>query len=71
MFEKLAARAAERGSDQAGVRRRQLAAELADRLPRGVRVAEVADAVTLEGIGLRRRFALEPALRWLIRGLVR
>jgi hypothetical protein len=64
IFEGLAARMRHRAQARAAARRAALAAELAA-LP-GVRAEAIEDGVRLTGRGLRRRFALDAALRWLI-----
>jgi hypothetical protein len=47
----------------------ETAERIAAGLPRGIYAARTADSVELSGRGLSRRFALEPALRWLLAGL--
>jgi hypothetical protein len=65
----------EHGSGKARARAERRAAELAERigekLPRGATACAAAEGVTVAGRGLGRRFALEPALRWLALGLAR
>jgi hypothetical protein len=68
MFERLMLHGAALARKAAGERRSALAAELRDEVPEGVRVGEDEAAVTLEGRGLGRRFALESELRWLLSG---
>jgi|GEM_PF-4083284 len=68
MFERITRRAGRFAERRATVR----AAELAGRLggvARGIKVEAVQDGVRLSGRGLRRRLALEPALRWLTAAL--
>jgi hypothetical protein len=68
MLERLMLHGAALARKAAEERRSALAAELRDGAPEGVRVSEDEAAVTLEGRGLRRRFALESELRWLVSG---
>ena len=54
-------------ADRAVARRRLEAAErIGAGLPQGIEAERVAGGVRLSGRGLKRRFALEPALRWLL-----
>ncbi len=50
-------------------RRRERIEALAERMqaaaPLGIAIEPAAEGVRLSGRGLKRRFALEPALRWL------
>jgi hypothetical protein len=66
-LERLAARGAAIGARGA----RRLGRELAERaraeLGQDARVDPEADGLSITGRGIRRRFALEPALRWLWR----
>ena len=65
MFERMverASRLAERRARERGV---SLADRVRDVLPRGVRVEAQPEGLRFSGRGLRRRFLLEPALRWL------
>ncbi len=71
MFEALIARAERLARRRARARSDDLAGRIADLLPRGVQVEADADGVRLSGKRLRRRVALEPALRWMIAGLLR
>jgi hypothetical protein len=68
MFERLMLHGAALARKAAEQRRSKLAAELRGEAPEGVRVGEDGEAVTLEGRGLGRRFALESELRWLLSG---
>ena len=65
MFERLMMRGAALAQQAARRRRRALARALRDESPEGVLVSEDEDQVVLSGRGLRRRFALDPRLRWL------
>ena len=71
MFERLRIEGAALAERAARRRRRALAESLGAEAPAGVRVSEDGESVVLAGRGLRRRFALEPALRWLIPGQAR
>lgn len=66
MFEALAARMARKAEARAAARRQALAADLDGALPPGIRAEATQDGVRLAGRGLRRRFAGDAALRWLI-----
>ncbi|HYJ52657.1 MAG TPA: hypothetical protein VEW04_05750 [Allosphingosinicella sp.] len=66
MFERLAARLRCAAEAQAAARREALAAKLAAALPPGVYAEAARDGVRLSGKGLRRRFARDAMLRWLI-----
>jgi hypothetical protein len=68
MLERLMLHGAALAHRAARARLAALAAELTDDAPEGVRVSEEEGAVALSGRGLRRRFALEPELRWLFPG---
>jgi hypothetical protein len=68
MFEKLMLHGAALARKAAGARRAELAEALRDEAPGGVRVSEEEEQVALEGRGLKRRFELEPGLRWLVPG---
>jgi hypothetical protein len=68
MFERLMVRGAALAETTARRRRKDLAEALGAEAPAGVRVSEEEGAVAIEGRELKRRFALEPALRWLILG---
>ena len=66
MFERLMRRAAALAGRAARRRRGEIAAALSEAAPRGAEVIEVEEGVVMAGHGLGRRFALEPALRWLV-----
>jgi hypothetical protein len=68
MFERLMLRGAALAESAARRRRGELAEDLRGDSPAGIRVSEEDGAVALSGYGLRRRFAIEPALRWLTAG---
>lgn len=68
MLERLMLHGAALARKSAGDRRSSLAEELRDEAPQGVKVSESEEGVALEGLGLRRRFALESELRWLFAG---
>ena len=69
MFERLAARVERRAQIRALERAERLAAQLRDALPPGIEAEAGASGVTLTGRALRRRFALDRRLLWLIAGL--
>ena len=64
MFETLMARVAARANDRAAEQARRIAARLAEALPRDVHARTDAEGVRLTGRGLKRRLALDPALKW-------
>lgn len=68
MFERLIQRGAALAQEAARRRRDELAEALSEEAPAGVGVSGEAEAVVLSGRGLGRRFAVEPALRWLLAG---
>lgn len=68
MFERLMLHGAALARRAAQGRRSALAAELSEAAPEGVKVSEDEESVALEGRGLKRRFAIEPELRWLLAG---
>jgi hypothetical protein len=69
MFERLVARAERRAQMRALERAERLAAGLRDALPTGISAEAGASGVILTGHALRRRFALDRRLLWLIAGL--
>jgi hypothetical protein len=68
MFERLMRHGSELAERAARRRRSELAETLREEAPAGARVDEEDGEVVLSGSGLRRRFALEPGLRWLVAG---
>lgn len=68
MFERLMIHGAALALKAARSRRSSLAEELRGEVPEGIEVGVESEAVTLEGVGLRRRSALDPELRWLLAG---
>jgi anthranilate phosphoribosyltransferase len=66
IFEALAARMRQMAERRAAARRDALAAALAGALPAGIEAEAVEEGVRLAGRGLKRRFARDAALRWLI-----
>ncbi|HEX9965942.1 MAG TPA: hypothetical protein VGB04_13285 [Allosphingosinicella sp.] len=71
MFEKLMLNGAALAEGAARRRLGNLAETLGEEAPAGIKVTEEESAVAFSGHGLRRRFALEPALRWLVQGRAR
>ena len=69
MFERAMERARLRGAERARLRARRLAEAAAEAAPEGVAIEETDGGFCLSGRGLRRRAALEPALRWLMERL--
>ena len=66
MFDRLQEKARRLAEARAERRRRQVAERLAEDLPRGIAVGSSGESVTLSGRGLKRRIALDPALRPLL-----
>lgn len=69
MFEAMTRRVGLVAERRARTRAVQLAERVEANVPPGVIIEAVPEGVRLSGRGLRRRFALEPALRWLTAGL--
>lgn len=65
-FEALRARVAKSAEGRVSARVAALADALRDALPPGVNVATGEAGVTISGVGLGRRYAIDPGLRWLI-----
>jgi hypothetical protein len=65
MLERLILHGAALAHRAARARLAALAEALRDEAPEGVGVSEEEGAVALSGRGLKRRFALDPKLRWL------
>ena len=65
LFERSLERAERIAERRARQRRAALAERLRAELPAGVRAEDAPEGALLSGRGLRRRFALDPALRWL------
>lgn len=68
MFERLLLHGAALARNAARNRAASLARALREEAPEGILVSGEEAAVALSGRGLRRRFALDPQLRWLISG---
>lgn len=71
MFEALMARAGAAAERRAEARAKALAVGLDRALPGDVAVSAVPEGARLEGRSLRARLALDPALKWVIAGLIR
>lgn len=71
MFEALMARSAARAEALAAVQTRRLAERLEQDLPAGVRAEADVQGVRLAGRALKRRMALDSALRWIMAELIR
>ena len=69
MFERMMARAGEAAWRRARQRKAELAERIAAELPRGIALEQTEEGIAWSGRDIRRRFALEPALRWLVGGL--
>ncbi|CAA9494130.1 MAG: hypothetical protein AVDCRST_MAG91-705 [uncultured Sphingomonadaceae bacterium] len=65
MFERLLERALELAEERAERRVQEIADRALAELPSGITAAAQRDGVVLSGRALSRRFALEPALRWM------
>lgn len=68
MLERLMLHGAALAQRAARARLHSLAEALRGEAPEGVRVSEEEESVALSGRGLKRRFALDPELRWLLSG---
>ncbi len=71
MFKALMARSAARAEASAAVQTRRLAERLEQDLPADVRAEADVPGVRLTGRALKRRMALDPALRWIMAELIR
>lgn len=69
MFERIMEQAGDAAASRAKARISGLAEQIRAGAPRDVEVSAQEDGVRLSGRALRRRFALDPALRWLMAGL--
>jgi hypothetical protein len=69
MFERLTDRGEKAAERRARARTDALAEQMKAEAPPGVTITLAARGVLLSGRALRRRFALEPALRWLTAAL--
>lgn len=71
MFGQLTARVERAAQRRVEKLRIALAERIADDFPGGVAAEVDKEGVRVKGRGLARRFALDPALRWLLTGLRR
>lgn len=67
MFERLVSKVEARAEQRAEVAALVLTDRMRAELPRDIQVEAVRGGVRLSGRGLMRRFALDAALRWLLR----
>jgi hypothetical protein len=65
MFERMVERVARQAERRAEARVLELTERLRGELPPGIRAEAGTAAVRLSGRSLKRRFALEPELRWM------
>ena len=65
MFERTLGRVGTKAERRTQARIGALAARLEPALPGDISAEPTSEGVLLSGRGLRRRFALDPALRWL------
>ena len=65
MFERTMSRVRLEAERRAKARIEMVAERMATALPRDIAAEPTPEGVLLSGRGLRRRFALDPALRWL------
>jgi ABC-type transport system involved in cytochrome bd biosynthesis fused ATPase/permease subunit len=70
MFERAMERARRAAEARAKARAAALAEQMREEAPRGIEVFVDNAGVRLSGRGLGRRFALDPALRWLAARLI-
>ncbi|MFC7499853.1 hypothetical protein ACFQRC_11550 [Enterovirga sp. GCM10030262] len=68
MFERLSKRVEHEARERSEARTTELAERMRASLPGGIDAEAVAGGVALSGRGIARRFALDPALRWLAAG---
>lgn len=66
MWEGLIGRAERAGRERVRALIGDVAGRLRAELPNGIEVAESEAGIVLTGRGIRARFALDPALRWLL-----
>jgi hypothetical protein len=71
MFETLMVRMARIAERRAAARAEEVAARLREELPGGVTAERVEGGVRLSGRALRRRPAIDQAIKWTIAGLGR
>jgi hypothetical protein len=71
MLERLMVHGAALARRRIEARRARLVEALEADAPAGVRISAGDEGAVLSGRGLKRRFALDPALRWLAAGLRR
>ena len=69
MLERAIERARLRGAERARRQARRLAEAAAEAAPPGVSASATEGGFCLSGRGLKRRLAIEPALRWLVERL--
>lgn len=65
MFERMRARAMRAAEAKARARAAELGERMKAELPRGITIVVENGGIRLSGRRLARRFALDPALRWL------
>ena len=68
MFERLSERVEREARERAAARASELAERMRASLPGGIEAEAAPEGVLLTGRGIARRFALDPALRWLVAG---
>ena len=68
MFERLSERVERDARERAEARASELAERMRAILPGGIEAEAAPEGVLLTGRGIARRFALDPALRWLAAG---
>ena len=69
MFQRIIERVGDGAARRAKARTSVLAEQIRANVPSDIEVSALDEGVRLSGRGLRRRFALDPALRWLMAGL--
>lgn len=69
MFETLTRKVEALAARRAAARRLEVAEQLRAALPRSVSADVETNGISLAGRGLKRRFVLDPALRWIAAGL--
>ena len=69
MFERIMEHARGAAARLATSRISELTEQIRSRVPTNIEVSAQENGIRLSGRALRRRFALDPALRWLLAGL--
>ncbi len=71
MFEKLLDRVKHKAERRVRARISNLTDQAQAELPRGIETEAEIDGIRISGRAIKRRFALDPWLRWLVTGLLK